>query len=189
MTQLFIILFAYFVQFTDKMGSNRVALSDIALEKRTTRGIAIDSLDYAVSPIYIDSLRQTGSRIYHTSRWMNGATIETDSNTIQRIAQWSFVDTIYVTRREAKGERQEVKGERREAKGERREAKGERRKARGERRKAKGERRKARGERRKARGERREARGERREAKGERRKAGIIIKIRICDLLQVSSLC
>ena len=88
MTQLFIILFAYFVQFTDKMGSNRVALSDIALEKRTTRGIAIDSLDYAVSPIYIDSLRQTGSRIYHTSRWMNGATIETDSNTIQRIAQW-----------------------------------------------------------------------------------------------------
>ena len=107
MTQLFIILFAYFVQFTDKMGSNRVALSDIALEKRTTRGIAIDSLDYAVSPIYIDSLRQTVSRIYHTSRWMNGATIETDSNTIQRIAQWSFVDTIYVTRREAKGERQE----------------------------------------------------------------------------------
>ena len=122
MTQLFIILFAYFVQFTDKMGSNRVALSDIALEKRTTRGIAIDSLDYAVSPIYIDSLRQTGSRIYHTSRWMNGATIETDSNTIQRIAQWSFVDTVHITRREAKGERQEVKGERREARGERRES-------------------------------------------------------------------
>lgn len=121
MTQLFIILFAYFVQFTDKMGSNRVALSDIALEKRTTRGIAIDSLDYAVSPIYIDSLRQTGSRIYHTSRWMNGATIETDSNTIQRIAQWSFVDTVHITRREAKGERQEVKGERREAQGERQE--------------------------------------------------------------------
>lgn len=121
MTQLFIILFAYFVQFTNKMGSNRVALSDIALEKRTTRGIAIDSLDYAVSPIYIDSLRQTGSRIYHTSRWMNGATIEADSNTIQRIAQWSFVDTVYVTRREAKDERQEVKGERREAQGERQE--------------------------------------------------------------------
>ena len=126
MTQLFIILFAYFVQFTDKMGSHHVALSDIALEKRIKRGIAIDSLDYAVSPIYIDSLRQTGSRIYHTSRWMNGATIETDSNTIQRIAQWSFVDTVYVTRQEAKGERQEAKGERREAKGERQEVKGER---------------------------------------------------------------
>lgn len=122
MTQLFIILFAYFVQFTDKMGSNRVALSDIALEKRTTRGIAIDSLDYAVSPIYIDRLRQTGSRIYHTSRWMNGATIETDSITIQAIAQWAFVDTVYVTRREARGERQEVKGERREAQGERQES-------------------------------------------------------------------
>ena len=119
MTQLFIILFAYFVQFTDKMGSSRVALSDIALEKRTTRGIVIDSLDYAVSPIYIDSLRQTGSRIYHTSRWMNGATIETDTITIQTIAQWAFVDTVYMTRQEARGERrrgEEVRGE--EARGE-----------------------------------------------------------------------
>ena len=122
MTQLFIILFAYFVQFTDKMGSNRVALSDIALEKRTTRGIAIDSLDYAVSSIYTDSLRQMGCRIYHTSRWMNGATIETDTITIQTIAQWAFVDTVYMTRQEARGERrrgEEVRGE--EARGERRE--------------------------------------------------------------------
>ena len=122
MIQLFIILFAYFVQFTDKMGSHHVALSDIALEKRIKRGIAIDSLDYAVSSIYTDSLRQMGCRIYHTSRWMNGATIETDSNTIQRIAQWSFVDTVYVTRREAKGERREARGERREAQGERQES-------------------------------------------------------------------
>ena len=98
-TQLLILLFAFFVQFTDKAGSTHIALSQTALDKRAERGIAIDSLDYAVSPIYLDSLRQTGCRIYHTSRWMNGATIETDSTTIQRIAQWTFVDTIYMTRR------------------------------------------------------------------------------------------
>lgn len=123
MIQLFIILFAYFVQFTDKMGSHHVALSDIALEKRIKRGIAIDSLDYAVSSIYTDSLRQMGCRIYHTSRWMNGATIETDTITIQTIAQWAFVDTVYMTRQEARGERrrgEEVRGE--EARGERRES-------------------------------------------------------------------
>ena len=97
-TQLLILLFAFFVQFMDKAGSTHIALSPTALDKRTERSIAIDSLDYAVSPIYLDSLRQTGCHIYHTSRSMNGATIETDSTTIQRIAQWTFVDTIYMTR-------------------------------------------------------------------------------------------
>ena len=120
-TQLIILLFAFFVQFTDKAGSTHIALSPTALDKRTERSIAIDSLDYAVSPIYLDSLRQTGCRIYHTSRWMNGATIETDSTTIQRIAQWTFVDTIYMTRRRGdEAIRREVKGE--EAKGKEQEA-------------------------------------------------------------------
>ena len=120
-TQLLILLFAFFVQFTDKAGSTHIALSPTALDKRTERSIAIDSLDYAVSPIYIDSLRQAGCRIYHTSRWMNGATIETDSTTIQRIAEWAFVDTIYMTRRRGdEAIRREVKGE--EAKGKEQEA-------------------------------------------------------------------
>ena len=98
MTELFIILFAFFVQFTDKNGSEHIALSEQAIEKRMERNIAIDSMDYAVSPLYIDSLRSIGCHIYHTSRWMNGATIETDSNTIQTIATWTFADSVYLTR-------------------------------------------------------------------------------------------
>ena len=98
LTQLLTILFAFFVQFTDKAGSEQIALSQAALDKRAERNIAIDSLDYAVSPTYLDSLQALGCHIYHSSRWMNGASIETDSNTIQRIAQWTFVDTIYLTR-------------------------------------------------------------------------------------------
>ena len=97
-SQLLIILFAFFVQFTDKAGSQHVALSPTALEKRAERSIAIDSLDYAVSPIYLDSLQALGCHIYHTSRWLNGATIETDPYTIQSIAEWTFVDTVYLTR-------------------------------------------------------------------------------------------
>ena len=99
LTQLLTILFAFFVQFTDKAGSEQIALSQAALDKRAERNIAIDSLDYAVSPVYLDSLQALGCHIYHSSRWMNGASIETDSNTIQRIAQWTFVDTIYLTRK------------------------------------------------------------------------------------------
>ena len=98
LTQLFIILFAFFVQFTDKAGSEQLALSQKAIDKRAERHIALDSMDYAVSPIYIDSLRKTGCHIYHTSRWLNGATIETDSNTLKIITQWTFIDTVYLTR-------------------------------------------------------------------------------------------
>ena len=98
LTQFLIILFAFFVQFTDKAGSEQIALSQTALDKRTERGIAIDSLDYAVSPVYMDSLEALGVHIYHTSRWLNGATIETDQYTAQHIAEWAFVDTIYLTR-------------------------------------------------------------------------------------------
>ena len=96
--KLFIILFAFFVQFTDKKGSEHIALSENALEKREKRNIAIDSMDYAVSPVYINRLQEAGCHIYHTSRWMNGATIETNDSIIDIIKKWSFVDTIYLTR-------------------------------------------------------------------------------------------
>lgn len=100
-TQLLVILFAFFVQFTDKAGSQQIALSAKAMDKRAERGIAIDSMDYAVSPMYLDSLQSIGCHIYHTSRWMNGATIETNENTIEQIKQWTFVDTVYLTRTSA----------------------------------------------------------------------------------------
>ena len=104
MTQLFIILFAYFVQFTDKMGSNRVALSDIALEKRTTRGIAIDSLDYAVSPIYIDSLR--------LEKWycLYGHDIDDTTSPLEAGLGWitkfdakDFIDKEFLLKQKAEG--------------------------------------------------------------------------------------
>ena len=119
LTQLLTILFAFFVQFTDKVGSDRIALSQTALDKRAERGIASDSLDYAVSPVYMDSLEALGVQIYHSSRWMNGASIETDSNTIQRIAQWTFVDSIYLTRQrgESAPQNASVFGDPAEAKG------------------------------------------------------------------------
>ena len=95
---MWIILTIFFVQFADKAGSNVVCLSPTAIEMRETRGIAIDSLDYEVSPIYLDSLRALGATVMHTSRWINGATVEASNETIKTIEQCSFIDTICLTR-------------------------------------------------------------------------------------------
>ena len=95
---MFALLTIFFLQFADKAGSNLVCLSPTAMEMREDRGIAIDSLDYAVSPVYLDSTKSLGAKVLHTSRWMNGATIEASSETIEALEQCSFVDKIYTTR-------------------------------------------------------------------------------------------
>ena len=95
---MFTLLTIFFLQFANKAGSNVVCLSPTALEMRQERGIAIDSLDYAVSPVYLDSVKAMGAKVLHTSRWMNGATIEASYQFMDAIKQCSFVDTFYLTR-------------------------------------------------------------------------------------------
>ena len=95
---MFTLLTIFFLQFANKAGSDVVCLSPTALEMRQERGIAIDSFDYAVSPLYLDSIRSMGAKVLHTSRWMNGATIEASYQFMDAIKQSSFVDTFYLTR-------------------------------------------------------------------------------------------
>lgn len=98
MRSLFVIFAVFFLQFIDKMGSERICLSANALEMREKRGILIDDFDFEVSPIYLDSIRRMGGKVMHTSRWMNGATIEANKDIINAINHCSFVDTCYLTR-------------------------------------------------------------------------------------------
>ncbi len=88
----------WFVQFTDKLGSAPIQFSDRATENRLKWDIPTDSLDYAVVPAYVDSVRKKGAQICHVSRWMNGCTIEADSATIQAIELLPFVLSIELTR-------------------------------------------------------------------------------------------
>ena len=99
-SQMWSLLAIFFLQFANKAGSDSIALSHTAIEMRQERGIDIDSLDYAVSPIYLDSIRALGAEILHTSRWMNGATVKANNEVISTIEKCTFVDTVYVTRRE-----------------------------------------------------------------------------------------
>lgn len=120
------LLTIFFLQFANKAGSDSVCLSPTAQAMRAERGIEIDSLDYAVSPVYLDSVSHLGAKVLHTSRWMNGATVEASNEVIREIEKCAFVDTVYLTRvdkdalgipsvslrkREAKDERLEMTSE------------------------------------------------------------------------------
>ena len=110
---MMVLLSIFFLQFTDKVGAERVCLSPTAMEMREARGIAIDSLDYEVSPIYLDSVQALGASVLHTSRWMNGATVQASEEVMEVIEACEFVESVEKTR----GEKLEAKGD--EAKGER----------------------------------------------------------------------
>lgn len=92
------LLTIFFLQFANKAGSDVVCLSPTAQAMRAERGIEIDSLDYAVSPVYLDSIEALGAKVLHTSRWMNGATVEASNEVIREIEKCAFVDTVYLTR-------------------------------------------------------------------------------------------
>ena len=97
---MMILLSIFFLQFTDKVGAERVCLSQTAMEMREARGIAIDSLDYEVSPIYLDSVQTLGASVLHTSRWMNGATVQASEEAIEVIEACEFVECVEKTRGE-----------------------------------------------------------------------------------------
>jgi subtilisin family serine protease len=95
---MMVLLSIFFLQFTDKVGAERVCLSPTAMEMREARGIAIDSLDYEVSPIYLDSVQALGASVLHTSRWMNGATVQASEEVIEVIKACEFVESVEKTR-------------------------------------------------------------------------------------------
>lgn len=93
-----VLLNVWFVAFTDKAGVERIALSEQAIALREQHGIAIDAQDYAVSDAYLDSLRQCGGKVLHTSRWLNGATVVADSATAAAMARLACVQQVECTR-------------------------------------------------------------------------------------------
>lgn len=98
MIALLILLNAYFVTFTDKPEKTAPQLSERAWEQREKWGIKTDAMDYPVSPMYLNNLRNAGAKIYHWSRWFNGATVEMDEATANEVANMSFVKNVEMTR-------------------------------------------------------------------------------------------
>ena len=98
MLSLLAILNIFFVSFADKPVQATPALSPRAVEQRAKWNIAIDDLDYPVHAAYLDSLRQHGATICHTSRWMNGATCSMTDEQAAAVALLPFVTAVEATR-------------------------------------------------------------------------------------------
>ena len=94
----------YFVYLHDKCGSPYSLdmpwefLSERSLLRRERQHIEIDSTDLPVSELYIDSIRSLGARVVHCSKWINGVTIEADTNIIKKIRTLDFIDSVQLTK-------------------------------------------------------------------------------------------
>jgi len=105
---LFVLLFSqaasaqtgnrYWIAFTDKNNSTfslnapNAYLSQRSIDRRVRQSIALDSTDLPVNRAYLDSLIVKGATIRHTSKWLNGASIEVpDSSVLLAIQALPFV--------------------------------------------------------------------------------------------------
>lgn len=98
MIALLILFHVYFVSFTDKPEKTAPQLSPRAVEQRAKWNIPTDAMDYPVSGMYLNQVRQAGAKVHHVSRWFNGATVEMDSLTAEKIAALKFVTGVEMTR-------------------------------------------------------------------------------------------
>ena len=90
----------YWVSFSDKTDTlysidrPEEFLSDRAIERRLRYEIPITEEDLPVTTSYLDSLREMGASIHHTSKWLNAATILLDKKEMKKVASMAFVDSI-----------------------------------------------------------------------------------------------
>ena len=90
----------YMVFFTDKTGtpytiSNPSAyLSPAAIERRETQNIIISESDLPLTPVYVQSVQNTGVTVVHKTKWMNGVLVECTSSDLPDIEALSFVSSI-----------------------------------------------------------------------------------------------
>ncbi|MEO6833718.1 MAG: S8 family peptidase [Chitinophagaceae bacterium] len=93
--------YAFRVSFTDKKGSPALSatpswLSAKSIARRANFGIALDSTDQLVSPLYIDSVLQLTDGIFHvSSRWLNDCVVLlTDSSKILNLQSKTWIRNI-----------------------------------------------------------------------------------------------
>lgn len=78
----------YFVQFTDKNDSPfsidhpEEFLTQRAIDRRDAQGIDIVANDIPVNPQYLEGVAAKGAQLFFATRWLNGVTIFTTSQTV-----------------------------------------------------------------------------------------------------------
>lgn len=97
----------YWIAFTDKdsthfsLSQPNEYLSQKALDRRQTQGIAIDSTDLPVCEQYINAVLAKGAELHSVSKWMNGITISlldsTIIDSIKTLPQVKFIQQTYTS--------------------------------------------------------------------------------------------
>jgi hypothetical protein len=90
----------YMVFFKDKEGiayttDNPIAfLSQGAVDRRILQGIDVDVRDLPVQQAYVEGVRGAGAKVYHTTRWLNGALVACEPSVINGIQSLPYVDRV-----------------------------------------------------------------------------------------------
>lgn len=91
----------YYVQFTDKNNSpyslNNPGefLTQRAIQRRIKQGLVIHENDLPVNPTYLQGVAATGANLLFPTKWLNGVTIETNSQSVlNAIAVLPYVVSI-----------------------------------------------------------------------------------------------
>ncbi|WP_051211348.1 S8 family serine peptidase [Runella zeae] len=73
-------------------------LSTRAIERRTRQGIKVTSRDLPVNPSYLTQIRQTGAKVWYSSRWLNAVLIEASTAQLASVRNLSFVKGLEFNR-------------------------------------------------------------------------------------------
>jgi len=91
----------YVIELSDKgnsiysLNNPQDFLSTRSINRRLTQGIAIDSSDLPISPVYINAIANTGAQILNQSKWLNTVTIFTTNPTVlSSIQSLPFVNNV-----------------------------------------------------------------------------------------------
>lgn len=89
----------FMVFFQDKNGSFSIEspsefLSQRAITRRIKQNIEITEEDLPVNSTYPAALESTGALVYYTTKWLNGALIQTDSSKLTDILSLPFVTSV-----------------------------------------------------------------------------------------------
>ncbi len=95
----------YWVAFTDKnntlysLSNPQLYLSERAIQRRVRQNIPIDSLDLPVNKNYINAVLEKGARFMHTSKWLNGVTVQALNDSFEiNVLKLPFVKKVQLTK-------------------------------------------------------------------------------------------
>lgn len=84
----------YQVFLAGKAAATTPALSAESLKRRVLHKIPVDSLDFPVSPAYLQQLINAGVKPERVSRWLNCVVCQLDPTMLRQVKQFSFVQDV-----------------------------------------------------------------------------------------------